>query len=425
MILSIDESIQHLRAEILSPDWRLSPRRIESIEAAFECLKNRFKTRKGMLSILAMAISVVHYIKKRDNTPPGVIDFLKETMAHIVSLYEERDYNPDHEEEIFQRILKKYNALKQKLQAEAERSAATATDHAKPDTAKPEPATPAPAPSAAKPAKPSPAPQAQPTAPATQQTTTATSSTDRLLHSLRQILGRRDDSAKILQQFLVGAVESAATDSPLTISKLQNLLNQLSKQLAPAEDILGVPDQPPTTDNAPRQLKKHEPMACEEEPVRKLIVGTTKMLVAEKYISMVRPLKPGKRTKYLRSGRINLSDFSGFMKGLASQFTGPLSEIKDRKLKKFALPVMAPRGLSLPEYPDENAKKIMVLSHRNWHGALFCAEIEDEVCIINKFCVGKNGDIQGSAWPEDGKPLPLLDVEKLLNREGFLSIVEG
>lgn len=69
MILSIEESIQRLKAEILAQDWRLSPRRLEAIDAAFACLKTRFKNRKGMLTILAMADSVVVYIKKREEAP--------------------------------------------------------------------------------------------------------------------------------------------------------------------------------------------------------------------------------------------------------------------------------------------------------------------------------------------------------------------
>jgi len=82
VILSLDESIQKLKTEILSQDWSLSPRKIEPLQAAFTCLKNRFNTRKNALAILTMADSVLLYAQKRqDQIPPEFIDFLKETMA--------------------------------------------------------------------------------------------------------------------------------------------------------------------------------------------------------------------------------------------------------------------------------------------------------------------------------------------------------
>jgi hypothetical protein len=42
-ILSIEESVQRLKAEILSVDWRISEKRAELLEAAFSCLKKGLK----------------------------------------------------------------------------------------------------------------------------------------------------------------------------------------------------------------------------------------------------------------------------------------------------------------------------------------------------------------------------------------------
>ncbi len=393
MVLSIEESIQRLRAEIIAQDWRLSPRRLESIETAFACLKKRFKTRKGMLTILAMADSVVIYIKKQDEAPPETIDFLKESMAHIVNLYEEHDYNPDHEEELFQRLFKRYNTLKQKVQVSQDRS--EGNDNAPPPT----PVT------------------RETVAAKEQKSETITPQEDRLLARLRLLLSRTDGSTAVLQKFLAAAVVLAEAGEPLTITRFQALLNTLREQspLLP----------PPAEKNIANRQHKHQPIACEATPVRRLSIGSTHILVPEELIALSRPLKAAKISSCLRNGRIGLSDFSHFMQGLAAQFSGPLAEMKDRQLKKLALPAMTPRGLNLQEMPDENATEVLVISHDNWHGALFCAEIDKEVSSMIKFCKGNNGDIAGTAWLTEGDPLPLLNVKGLLRREGFLTMVNG
>ena len=82
MILSIDESIQRLKAEIIAQDWGLSTKRIDLLEAAFACLQERFKNRKAAYAILIMAGSVLDYVKRKgENTPSNSIDFLKEAMS--------------------------------------------------------------------------------------------------------------------------------------------------------------------------------------------------------------------------------------------------------------------------------------------------------------------------------------------------------
>lgn len=119
LILSIDESIQKLKAEILSQDWSLSPRKIEPLAAAFICLKNRFSNRKNLLAILTMADSVLQFAKKREaSLPPEFIDFLKETMAHIVTIYEDNKFDPDKEAEVFKRVYAKFTRLREKVKAQ-------------------------------------------------------------------------------------------------------------------------------------------------------------------------------------------------------------------------------------------------------------------------------------------------------------------
>ena len=119
MILSLDESIQKLKTEILSQDWSLSPKKIEPLQAAFTCLKNRFNTRKNALAILTMADSILLYAQKRQGRiPPEFIDFLKETMAHVVNMYEDTKFDPDRDAEVFKRVYGKFAKLKEKVAAE-------------------------------------------------------------------------------------------------------------------------------------------------------------------------------------------------------------------------------------------------------------------------------------------------------------------
>jgi hypothetical protein len=115
--LSIDESLQKLKAEILAQDWRLPPKRIEPLEQAFACLKLRFKSRKHVLAILTMADSVLLHVKKQETDPlPQCIDFLKEAMAHVVSIYEDGKFNPEQEEALFKRVYSQFALLRQLVQ---------------------------------------------------------------------------------------------------------------------------------------------------------------------------------------------------------------------------------------------------------------------------------------------------------------------
>ncbi len=136
MTLSIDESLQKLKAEILAQDWRLPPKRIEPLEQAFACLKQRFKSRKHVLAILTMADSVLIHLKKQEGDPlPQCLDFLKEAMAHVVSIHEDGKFNPESEEALFKRVYSQFTLLKQLVQKEKQCSGldeATLEQHPQP-----------------------------------------------------------------------------------------------------------------------------------------------------------------------------------------------------------------------------------------------------------------------------------------------------
>ena len=110
-----EQSIHHLKNEIIAPDWRLSPKRIEKIEAALACLSHFFHQQKSTQGIVTMAQNVLGYLKKSNCKKTTAIDFLKESMAHIVSIFEE-DSNQERQANIlFRQTYKHFQFLKKQL----------------------------------------------------------------------------------------------------------------------------------------------------------------------------------------------------------------------------------------------------------------------------------------------------------------------
>ena len=108
MNLPVEEAIKTLKAEIIAQDWRISPKRAEIIDNSLSCLQQHFKDRKATHAMLAMAIGVLEYIKKKGGNPPATIDFVKEAMAHVVGQYEDLKYDQKREEEIFKTLFKHF-----------------------------------------------------------------------------------------------------------------------------------------------------------------------------------------------------------------------------------------------------------------------------------------------------------------------------
>lgn len=110
MSSAIHAAIEQLRAEIISQDWRLSPRRLVLLRAAFGRLSSFFALRSHALALLKMAVSVVNHLEQH-GVQAAALDFLKEDMAHIVSLYEEDEEDAGHEKELVRRTYKRFLRL--------------------------------------------------------------------------------------------------------------------------------------------------------------------------------------------------------------------------------------------------------------------------------------------------------------------------
>ncbi len=415
LILSIDESIQRLKAEIIAQDWSLSQKRIDLLEAAFTCLKNRFKTRKAAFAILTMARSVLDYVKKKGgDTPSATIDFLKEAMAHIVSLYENRDFDPEREEKLFRGLYSRFAALKQKIQTER-RSA----------------------------------PAAQPVQLSTDRhlsddqqnaveifSTTSLKQLEKKITSLHNYTDINLEKGEVEQ--LLHGLQTSLQQAEEVGSAIRDMLNDLnllkekSDQTTQGNDNKGQieppvhpqsnhhvsPDVAKPTENSHRPIK-----TCPATELREIILGSVPVYIRESNIALIRDISPGKRKSYLKNSNVPLKDFSRFMKSLAKEFKGPLSKIPNKKLKKLTLPIMVPVGLNLPETVDEEGEKLIIVSNGHWNGALICSGIHHETRTMVKFMKSTNGDTAGIGYSVKGSELSLLNIVSVLRREGFLTMI--
>ena len=345
MLLSLDESIQKLKTEILSQDWSLSPRKIEPLQAAFTCLKNRFSTRKNTLAILTMADSVLLYAqKRRDRVPPEFVDFLKETMAHVVNMYEDGKFDPDRDAEVFKRVYGKFAKLKEKVAAE-------------------------------KGAPPKPA-------------------------------GHPVESSADLEPW---EEEVSLEDAP-TI---------------PAQAKIERTPLPRAPEQAAAKAAEAKPLPIQPGAmIRPITLGKLPLAIAEEHIALIKPLTPKKRKKYIHSSQIPLKDLGSWFHRLSGQMKGPLALLKNGKLKQLVLPLMIPRGIGLPDIPDEEAAMLVVVSNGNWHGVILCRRLEQEAAPLLSLARAKNGDIVGPARLGEDQEPQLLNIGQLLEREEFLFMPE-
>lgn len=418
IVLSIDESIQRLKAEIIAQDWSLSEKRIELLEAAFSCLKQRFKNRKAAQNILIMAGSVLDYVRRKgENTPADSIDFLKEAMAHVVSLYESEEFDPDQDEKIFKGLYFRFNVLKEKIKAEKMRELGQTVPPGEEMTRKD--------------------PQIKED---DENGIFVPENVDQLrkkvalLREQEQLNLDRDDFEKLVD------------DLQLSLERAEHVgetIKQLLSELLVAEQALRAgaageekQDEPVKLVEPPKRetVENDDPppervvrqtliKSCPATELREIVLDGSRVYIQESAIAMIREVAKSKQSGYIKNCYVPLKDFGGLFRSLAKQFKGSLSTIPDKKLKKLALPIMVPRGMGLPDIPDENGSKLVFVTNGQWNGILVCSEVGDEPVTMVKFQKAKNGDVVGVGYAKDGQEFPLLNVVSILRREGFLTMV--
>jgi len=372
---SVDDSILQLKAEIIAQDWRLSPKRVKQLEAAFGCLLEHFKTRKAIHGMLVMADNVLRYVNAHGTSPPATIDFLKEAMAHVVSCHEELADDASYEEATFRRLFAHFSALKEKI---LQRSVGEA------------------------PTDPSPLEPSCP--PAVESKEEGEEGEGNQLATLHQLIEEFKNSLLSIRD--IGLPLSQSLDlwfhSPAVVALLSG-------------------EPPPacvTTDEMPSCLDPRD--FCPPTPVRILTVGGLAVALTSDLISLVRPLKPSQTAHYLQVGSVPLGDFSRFLFKLSRLFKGSLSLVKERVLRELSLPIILPQGPEFSDAPPRSFTSLVVISNGNWHGALACESVGETDRVMNQVSKQQNGDLAGIAYLEDGEQFPLLDPLCMLRREGLL-----
>jgi len=429
VILSIDESIQRLKAEIIAQDWGLSTKRIDLLEAAFACLQERFKNRKAAHAILIMAGSVLNYVKRKgENTPSNSIDFLKEAMAHIVNLYETDTFDPASEEKLFNGLYYRFNGLKKKIKEERETQAGRGDDSVDEEHA--EEKSPEeieeeieglffPSDRIDQIFIPETIDRIKETITSLHSKTdtdTDLAEVDLLLNDLQMSLGRAEKVGATIKQLVVNlqAVRETILDPEGIDGEKQKEAHQASGSLN-SESAAKESEQDVAGEHT---IKKCPPML-----LRELIFDDISLFVEERVISLIREISAGRQRNYVRNSSVNLKDFASLFRGLAKQFKGHLGTIPDKKLKKLTLPVMMPQGLGVPESPDNQSLTLVCVTNGQWNGALLCSSVGEETTTMVKFQVARNGDILGNGFCEEGRKFLVLDTVSLLRREGFLTMV--
>jgi hypothetical protein len=106
----ISSAIHTLKAEILSPDWTLSPGRNSNCTKAMFTLHLFFNQRRYVKGLIAIAKQILIHLSRENNFKDDCIDVLKEIMAHIVTIYEQ-DENTALEKKLCAQYLKRFQQL--------------------------------------------------------------------------------------------------------------------------------------------------------------------------------------------------------------------------------------------------------------------------------------------------------------------------
>ena len=432
--LSINESIKRLKVEIIAQDWGLSAKRIDLLEAAFSCLKQRFKNRKAAHAILIMAGSVLEYVKRKgESTPSESIDFLKEAMAHIVNLYEADEFDLEKDEKLFKGLYFRFNSLKEKIKAEKTPAGAAKSDNssavqsaasqmAAPDDDFDEEAL-----------VPENIDQLRQKVLNLRESELALdrSEVDRLVSDLQNSLERAEYVGETIRQLLTELLHVRQTKA--ADGTEQDILEDIPEDIPEDDvraDIAAEAPQPLAASGCVR-ANLSPPIAAEEISVkncpatelRGITVADSLVYIQESAIAMVREVTKDKLQEYLKNSNVPLKDLGSFFKRLAKQFKGSLATIPDKKLKKLTLPIMVPTGHLLADVPDENGSQLVFVTNGQWNGVIVCSDVAREPVTMVKFKSAKNGDFVGFGFAENGLELPLLNVVSILRREGFLTMV--
>ncbi len=371
--LPLDDAVLRLKAEIIAQDWRLSPKRAVRLDEAFVSLKGHFRERRAIHAMLVMAANVLDYIKGHGVSPPDTIDFLKEAMAHVVSLHEELEVDLNREQEVLINLLGRFNRLKDKIRLQT----------ARPAENRPVVAEPSPARSGTEPTPDAPLPEPGSMVP------------------------------ELLAEF-----QAALGQAPAPGPELARLLGHWLASPEVAGLLKGGLPRPGSARERPEAETVEPPVL-----VKILTLNSLTVALPCRMIAMSRAISPSQSAKYTQNAAVPLADFARLLRRLSSLLAGNLAQVKERALRQLILPLLIPRGSDLPETPTGDSRALVVVSHGNWHGALVCDTLAETEPMMVGFIKRQDGDLSGLAKLDNGSLVPLLDAQSMLQREGILLMI--
>lgn len=442
-ILSIEESIQRLRAEILSVDWRISEKRAELLEAAFNCLKKRFKNRKNVFAIIIMANNVLAYIRKKgESRVPATVDFLKEAMAHIVTFYEDSRLDPENDKIIFKTIYRRFILLKEKIHSEHQQNkeqqhdATTFSDNRVSEKILREAASQTLSLQQESPAAPHSRASLQPPAMQTVPPVERHQEMDRetveaLVRELKDSLQKAEELGTTIRHLLVELVSKQKTALPImqSLLQMQGGLIEGPDNSSPGEreelprSLPAAPASVGARTSAAGGTLGSTPTPCDRTQLLLIMFDEQLVGIEARFVAARRLLQDARRPAYLKNNTVPLKDFGRFFQSLTNQFNGCLASLKNSKLRKLSLPLLTPRGFNLPGKPMETGKEMLVLCNDNWCGILLCSPAEPGQAVMIANQQSNNGDLWKMAFTEDDRQVPLLNCLELLQREGNMILV--
>ena len=122
-IMSPDEGLEIIRAEILAQDWRLSPASRQRLGRALDLFAGRVQGRRGFYYIHSMCGGILAYLEKHgDGARPAAIDLLKECLAHLLPFFDGRESSSAREAEIFHAAFGRFQKLKKEIRQDTDRT---------------------------------------------------------------------------------------------------------------------------------------------------------------------------------------------------------------------------------------------------------------------------------------------------------------
>ena len=387
----IEESIIHLKAEIIAQDWRVSPKRAVMIEKSLSCLQQHFIDRKTTYAMLSMAKSVLEYIRNNKGAPPETIDFLKESMAHVVEQYENLQYDQKNEEKVFNALFRHFTLLKRLIKSGNKKAP-----------------------------KPEPKGQLKTEISTPIQTFPHKNPAKEEIYS--EILSAKNSDTKKLINDLQLSLEKAG-DLGITIGRIVHKLigiqafDEINAALSRNGHKEETSNQEGLKGNS-NQANHH--ISCPPTECRQILICQTPIALRTNDIAATKDISSKKLAKYINNTKVPLTFFSRAFRGLSGQLKGPLSKISPRKLKKISLPIVYPTWHNMPEINENTKNKLLIVSNGNWHGIIACSLVDHPPMSMVKFIKETNGDITGLGYLEDETKISLLDTNAVLKREGFL-----